>query len=453
MKTYRKRKSKLIRKNTKKKKNLKTIIRLRREGGVNDNNTNDNNTIPEIEISNNNKTDDNLAPGFEQTTTILQKIQSFLPRIRNMFKRGINSNKYNIIQTLGKGSFGSVSIWEHKDKDNNTKFAVKTQIYRDRDKQNIDLNKLTRDEIMKEIKILQYIKSKENCDTYTLCFYGFYEDASNKTIYIATDYNNKFINLTQIIKDNFINNINNNSLIKTEINNLLNNSQYNLDDSKTNKYLLIFINILSKIFMAITKLHEIGIVHNDIKPDNILCNYNDTDTDYTKIEIKIIDFGLSCRINDKNLKCSVMEQYGTKDYMDPIKELDDDDEVKKVLYNKQNFMKCDYWSLGIIYKELLCISVNTDICNDILNFYEDTHGNGNLIFQTEKYRNYRNNYDSLLKNRGLENNNDLTSLKKISDKFYDYAIDKKLPFAKIEDLLNPDLSERKLISNIHLFKK
>lgn len=40
---------------------------------------------------------------------------------------------------------------------------------------------------------------------------------------------------------------------------------------------------MKKTIIAVTKLHSIGIVHRDIKPDNLLIT--------TSSEIKIIDFG------------------------------------------------------------------------------------------------------------------------------------------------------------------
>ena len=48
---------------------------------------------------------------------------------------------------------------------------------------------------------------------------------------------------------------------------------------------------MEKLFWAINYMHTLGVVHRDLKLDNIVFTTNDTNSD-----IKIIDFGLAKRI-------------------------------------------------------------------------------------------------------------------------------------------------------------
>ena len=82
---------------------------------------------------------------------------------------------------------------------------------------------------------------------------------------------------------------------------------------------------------AINYLHTLNICHRDIKPQNILLNYQ---TDETGIpECKLIDFGLSCLIAEKS---NFESRVGTLLYVAP--------EVLKGSYDK----RCDIWALGIV---------------------------------------------------------------------------------------------------------
>lgn len=66
---------------------------------------------------------------------------------------------------------------------------------------------------------------------------------------------------------------------------------------------------MDKILSAINHIHSKGIVHRDIKPDNILFLTKQIDS-----EIKIIDFGLSVKCNEgKDLSTIV----GTPLYVSP----------------------------------------------------------------------------------------------------------------------------------------
>lgn len=103
-----------------------------------------------------------------------------------------------------------------------------------------------------------------------------------------------------------------------------------------------------QISQGISCLHSLGIIHRDIKIDNIV--YNEKNN---KIQFKLIDFGLSKIIGSGEY---ASETYGTFCYMPP-------EIIKKLLYN----FKVDIWSLGVtffvIYKKRLpfCDNSNKEI--------------------------------------------------------------------------------------------
>ncbi len=96
-------------------------------------------------------------------------------------------------------------------------------------------------------------------------------------------------------------------------------------------------------------LHEIGIVHRDLKQDNILCTVTETASGEKKYEAKIADFGLSALVSGNHVASSkrmkkykrLKDMWGTKEYFAP--------EVYKKGYGPQ----VDVWSLGCVLYELL----------------------------------------------------------------------------------------------------
>ena len=110
--------------------------------------------------------------------------------------------------------------------------------------------------------------------------------------------------------------------------------------------------IMRQIVNAINYLHEIKIVHRDLKLANILVNY-DSEIDKNNINllksnIKIVDFGFATHISNANLLKTAI---GSPFNMDP--------RILKKFCNKTNELqeydeKADIWSLGTLcYKMLI----------------------------------------------------------------------------------------------------
>lgn len=115
--------------------------------------------------------------------------------------------------------------------------------------------------------------------------------------------------------------------------------------------------IFNQIFNGIKKLHQINILHGDLKFDNIL--YVKSNDDF--INIKICDFGLSKILSNEICYISETEKLGTLTYMAP--------EIFKGIYTLKN----DIYSLGkmlyiIFTQENQHIDDNNNLNSDTKHF-------------------------------------------------------------------------------------
>jgi len=105
----------------------------------------------------------------------------------------------------------------------------------------------------------------------------------------------------------------------------------------------ILANYMMQIANALTYLHKYGIMHRDIKPDNLMLS-----EDYKSI--KIMDFGLSKIIGPQE---RVSDGFGTLAFVAP-----------EVLVRKPYNQKVDIWSLGVIIFYSICLKLPFDDEND-----------------------------------------------------------------------------------------
>ena len=99
------------------------------------------------------------------------------------------------------------------------------------------------------------------------------------------------------------------------------------------------VNILVPILMAIQTAHEEGIVHRDIKPDNIFLA-RDRDG---RIVPKLLDFGISKLADDSHSLTQTASFMGTPYYMSPEQAAD----------SKRVDARTDVYSLGVVLYECL----------------------------------------------------------------------------------------------------
>merc|ERR1712004_539476 len=109
--------------------------------------------------------------------------------------------------------------------------------------------------------------------------------------------------------------------------------------------------IIADLAQALKYLHNKGIAHRDIKPDNILCVNSSAPS-----PVKLCDFDLCSEASIDISTPTLLSPVGSLEYMAPevvdtflIDDYDDDDD-ESICYNK----KCDLWSLGVIMYILLC---------------------------------------------------------------------------------------------------
>ena len=116
---------------------------------------------------------------------------------------------------------------------------------------------------------------------------------------------------------------------------------------------------MSQILQGVSEMHYLGILHNDLKPDNLYLLYDGS--------IRIVDFGTATHISSKEEKHIL----GTVNYLAP-----------EVISSRKYSISSDIYSLGIIFYELLTGEVpflgNTS--EEVLK----AHAKGDIVYIKER---------------------------------------------------------------------
>ena len=126
--------------------------------------------------------------------------------------------------------------------------------------------------------------------------------------------------------------------------------------------------IFKQIILSLKDIHNLNIVHRDVKLDNILIDINNT--------IKLCDFGVS-KILEKD-SYTMREQCGTPAYIAP-----------EILSGEYKGFSCDVWSSGVVLYSML--SGNVPFKGKDINDLHENIKKGNFITNQWRYENSREN--------------------------------------------------------------
>lgn len=203
---------------------------------------------------------------------------------------------YQILRQVGSGSYGKVSL--AIDLRNNKHVAIKTIPYNDH---------MSESKINKEAHDLSKL-AFPNCNPYVVCYLDSF--IHNNELNIVTDYieGPDIANYVHPLRSSLL--------------------------GQNNKILLYQCGrvLLHSMLLALQYVHSKGVIHNDIKPGNIIVNNQRTPV--------LIDFGLACNIEGACRCCK--EMIGTSLYLPP-----------EAVLQETRYFSSDLWSLASTVYEVV----------------------------------------------------------------------------------------------------
>lgn len=102
------------------------------------------------------------------------------------------------------------------------------------------------------------------------------------------------------------------------------------------------------LLQGLTSLHSIHIFHSDIKPDNILLDF---DSEKQEISNAVLgDLGFACDLSNKEDR---FYKSGDSDYLAPeLKKFDNSSSINLNFAIDETVFACDVYSLGLVFKKL-----------------------------------------------------------------------------------------------------
>ena len=265
---------------------------------------------------------------------------------------------YSKIKLLGKGGYGIVWLCiknlnqNENENDNNIKYyAIKQTSKKKNQESSHNLNNIlsnARNEIsvlniLNNINKLNYSNDeyKENYCELIPKIYDAYED-SNDIWFSFEKGGTSLSNICFKIKGEFE---------KGERIYLIQKGQfleYLFSNISQFKYLL------KQLVIGINYINSKGIIHSDIKPENILIDFSQKTGNFTINSIKIIDYGSSFRYNE----ISSSNTSNTPEYLCPEITIGNKKFMNDLSNNNKYINAVDIWSLGITFLELcLCCPI------------------------------------------------------------------------------------------------
>ena len=128
--------------------------------------------------------------------------------------------------------------------------------------------------------------------------------------------------------------------------------------------------LLKQLTIGINYINNKGVIHSDIKPENILIEYNHNIDEFHINSVKIVDYGSSFLYNE----ISTSTNSNTPEYSCPEITIGNKKFAKELTNSNKYINAVDVWSLGITFLEMcLC-------CPIWMNFKSKIIINGKIIY-------------------------------------------------------------------------